>query len=389
MAIGARTISTRLTLVTTVLLVVGLFVAVPAGAQGAARPSSSSSGGPSACGAGTGASGGIAAGGSIRATRAEVTAIEQTIANEELCITDLSEQYDQATYRLQQIDLALSATKVKLAAAQRGVSATRSQLQSAALAAYMYDEPAVELGSMFSGTTNTSSLQNAYVSDVLGNISGDLDALRAAQQRLLATQHLLLSERAKAASDAAAAQRTEVQAAAETRASEATLSKVKGRLAAQVAAAAALKAEQDAAEVAASASARIKQQDALAGRAGSPGGTVARPRSIGNLCRQQGSGRRWRSHGVTASSPDRRWAGRDRPQSSRELPRRPLRMGRFEPFGSRLLGPDDARLASSRGIARPLGRAAVTGEQSGAAQSPRARGPAVLRLRRQDSGSIT
>jgi cell wall-associated NlpC family hydrolase len=193
-----------------------------------------------------------------------VTAIEQTIANEELCITDLSEQYDQATYHLQQIDLALSATKVKLAAAQRGVSGTRSQLQSAALAAYMYDEPAVELGSMFSGTTDTSSLQNAYVSDVLGNISGDLDALRTAQQHLLATQHLLLSERAKAASDAAAAQRTEVQAAAETRASEATLSKVKGRLAAQVAAAAALKAAQDAAEVAASASARIKQQDALA-----------------------------------------------------------------------------------------------------------------------------
>lgn len=261
MVVGARTVSTRLTLVAAVLIAVGLFASTPAGAQG--HGSSGSSADPSVCGAVPGSDVSVAATGSVRSTRIEVAAIEAKIAAEELCITDLSEQYDQATYRLQQIDTALSATKVRLAAAQRGVSTTRSQLQTAALDAYMYDEPAVELGSMFSGTTDTSSLQNAYVSDVLGNISGDLDALRGAQQHLLATQRLLLSEHAKAASDAATARRTEVQAAAETSATEATLSRVKGRLAAQVAAAAALKAEQDAAEVAAAASARIKQQDAL------------------------------------------------------------------------------------------------------------------------------
>ena len=143
------------------------------------------------------------------------------------------------------------------------MAGTRSQLQTAALNAYMFDEPAVELGSMFSGTTDSSSLQNAYISDALGNISGDLAAMRAAEQSLLGTQHQLLSERAQAASEAASAERTEVLAAAETKATEATLSVVKGRLAAQVAVAAAATAKRDAAEVAAAASARIKEQDAL------------------------------------------------------------------------------------------------------------------------------
>ncbi|MGO9344750.1 MAG: hypothetical protein ACLP6E_19870, partial [Acidimicrobiales bacterium] len=255
-----RAAGTRLVLVASIILGVGLLASPAANAQSSGKKSPVVS--SQVCGTSLG-NGGIPATGSIGATRAAVAAIEDTIAAEQLCITDLSEQYDQATYHLQQIDGALAATRVRLAGARRNVSDTRSQLRSAALDAYMYDEPAVELGSMFSGTSDTSSLQNAYVSDVLGNISGDLDAMRAAQQRLVAAEQLLLSERGRAAAEAAAAHRTEVEAAAETSATEATLSQVKGKLAVEVAQAAALKAEQDAAEVAAATSARIKQQEAL------------------------------------------------------------------------------------------------------------------------------
>jgi cell wall-associated NlpC family hydrolase len=242
------------------MLAVGLLASPSANAQSSGRTSAVT--GSQVCG--TSLSDAEIPAGSIGATRAEVAAIEETIAAEQLCITNLSEQYDQATYHLQQIDHALAETRLRLVVAREHASETRSQLQSAALDAYMFDEPAVELGSMFSGTSATASLQNAYMGDVLGNISGDLDAMRAAQKNLLDTERLLLSERGRAVAEAASAYRTELAAAAETSASEATLSKVKGRLAIEVAQAAALKAEHEAAEVAAATSARIKQQEALA-----------------------------------------------------------------------------------------------------------------------------
>ncbi len=257
----ARAAGIRLVILASMLLAAGLLSSPTASAQSSGRTPAVD--GSQACGTTLG-DGGIPATGSIGATRAEVLAIEETIAAEQLCITNLSEQYDQATYHLQQIDHSLTATKVRLAVARKLAGETRSQLQSAALDAYMYDEPAVELGSMFSATSATASLQNAYMGDVLGNISGDLDAMRVAQKNLFDTERLLLSERGRAVAEAASAHRTELEAAAETSASEATLSKVKGRLAVEVAQAAALKAEQEAAEVAAATSVRIKQHEALA-----------------------------------------------------------------------------------------------------------------------------
>ena len=185
---------TRMAVSMSILLGLGLIAATPSSAQ--SKGVSGSPRSSQACDS-SGKTTGLPAPGTLRVTRAEVAAIESRIAAEQLCITNLSEQYDQATYRLQQVDSALAATKVRLAAAERNVAGTRSQLQTAALNAYMFDEPAVELGSMFSGTTDSSSLQNAYISDALGNISGDLAAMRAAELSLLGTQHQLLSERAK------------------------------------------------------------------------------------------------------------------------------------------------------------------------------------------------
>jgi peptidoglycan DL-endopeptidase CwlO len=205
----------------------------------------------------------IVASSSIATVRAEVAAIETRIDSEQVCITSLSEQYDQASYRLQQLDAALVTTQVRLRVAERTAAMTLSQLRSAALNAYMYDEPAQQLASYLSELTPTGSLQAAYTTDALGNVTADLKAMQAAAKHLSETKDLLLSERNQAAAEEAGARQAESYATAVANATEAILSKVKGKLAEQVAAQAALQAERDAAEVATAASQRAKQQDAL------------------------------------------------------------------------------------------------------------------------------
>jgi cell wall-associated NlpC family hydrolase len=250
----------RTALVAIVLLTGLLLTNSPSGAASTLR----SSGISEAC-AGTGSTGALHIGksGSVAATRAEVSAIEARLASEQICITSLSEQYDQASYRLQQADSALASTQVRLRTAEQAADNTLADLRSAALNAYMYDEPAEQLASFFSVMTPTGSLQAAYTTDALGNVTADLKAMKAATKRLSETRNLLLSERDQAAAEATRARLAETDATAVTNATEAILSRVKGKLAEQVAAQATLQAERDAAEVARGVSQRQKQLDAL------------------------------------------------------------------------------------------------------------------------------
>lgn len=254
----------RLVLVTSVVLAGGLLVTSRSGAAAATTPSPSRpQSSPSCTGLARTPIPEISASGSVATTRAEVAAIEARIASEQTCITILSEQYDQASYRLQQVDAALATTQVRLRAAERTATQTLSQLRSAALNAYMFDEPGEQLATFFSQLTPTGSLQAAYTTDALGNVTADLKAMQSAAKRLSTTRDLLLSERNQAAAETARARVAESEATIVTNATETILSRVKGKLSQQVAAQAALQAERDAAAVAEAASRRAKQQDAL------------------------------------------------------------------------------------------------------------------------------
>jgi len=209
------------------------------------------------------ASSGSASGSSIHATKAELAAIESEIAAEQLCVTNLSEQYDTSTYRVQQLTSSIAVNKRRLATSKVDVTLVRHQVQSAVLNSYMYDETAQQLDLLFSGTSVTASLESAYTSDALGNVTNDLHALNVAKQRFEATQNLLVSERTQAASEASAASTAEIAATAETKSTETILKEVKGQLATQVAAEAAAQAAEDAAQVADASSLRLKQADAL------------------------------------------------------------------------------------------------------------------------------
>jgi cell wall-associated NlpC family hydrolase len=204
-----------------------------------------------------------AATGSVKATKAELASIESAIGAEQLCVTDLSEEYDNATYRLGQLDVEIAATRTEIERASQNTHSAMLALRADALNAYMYDEPPGQIENLFEGTTVNSLLQTQYTSDALGNLSSALGSFRSDEHGLEAKQSLLISERAGAQAQAKAAKTAATQATAESAATEQILSRVKGRLAAQVAQAAALQAEKDAAEVAAGANARAKEAAAL------------------------------------------------------------------------------------------------------------------------------
>jgi cell wall-associated NlpC family hydrolase len=204
-----------------------------------------------------------AATGSEKATKAELAAIESAIAAEQLCVTDLSEEYDEATYRLGQLDGDITETRTEIGQASENTHSAMLELRTDALNAYMYDEPPGQIQNLFEGTTVTSLLQSQYTSDALGNISGALTSFRSDEEGLEQTQSLLVAERARAEAQAKTAKTAALEATAESAAAEQILTRVKGRLAAQVAQAAALQAEHDAAEVASAATARAKEAAAL------------------------------------------------------------------------------------------------------------------------------
>jgi peptidoglycan DL-endopeptidase CwlO len=205
-----------------------------------------------------------AATGSVKATKAELATIESAISAEQLCVTDLSEEYDDATYRLGHLDAEIDTTRTEIAEASQNTNSAMLELRSDALNAYMYDEPPGQIQSLFSGTTVNSLLASQYTSDALGTLSSALSSFRSDQHGLEQTESQLVAERARAEEQATSARRAATQATAESAATEQILSRVKGRLAAQIARAAALQAEKDAAEVAEAATARARRAAALA-----------------------------------------------------------------------------------------------------------------------------
>jgi peptidoglycan DL-endopeptidase CwlO len=258
-----RRVLLRATLAAAVLATGGLVVSVRGASARSESGVSDSTVAATGCGESSRAPASDLATGSLKATRAELRSIESAIAAEQLCVTDLSEEYDQATYRLSQIDAAIITTRTKLELARKAASLAVTGLRSDALNAYMYDEPAMQIADFFSAPSETSSIGSAYVANALGSLAGGLSDLRTAQKNLSDTESSLMIERTGAENEANAARSDAAKATDETVAGEKMLSRVKGRLAAQVAQAAAQQAERDAAEVAAAANLRAKQAAAL------------------------------------------------------------------------------------------------------------------------------
>lgn len=207
----------------------------------------------------------ISATASVADTQADVAAIEGRISAEQLCVSDLSEQYDDATSRVSELDQSIAANRQRLIGARSKVTTAKQSLRNAVLNSYMNDLGAQQFVQLFSTPNETSSLQGAYTTDALGNVMSDLDSLKSAESKLEATEQNLLSDLADASSAVAAAHQAESEAISETNETESTLSEVKGQLATQVAAQAQAQAAAEAQQAAAAAT--LAQKQAAAQRA--------------------------------------------------------------------------------------------------------------------------
>ena len=85
-----------------------------------------------------------AAGDSISSAKAEAAAIESQLTSAQNRMSALSQQYDAAAYRLQQINANIDTTKAAIATDQKQVSTDRSRLSKAAIANYVSDGRGVE-----------------------------------------------------------------------------------------------------------------------------------------------------------------------------------------------------------------------------------------------------
>jgi cell wall-associated NlpC family hydrolase len=195
----------------------------------------------------------------IAADQAQAAALESQLATQQQSLSALSEAYDQATYRLTQVQTQLDATDAALATARTKAAEARARLRAAAVNAYMYDAPSSDLTSLFSSTSDTATLHDVYQSAAIGNVSQAAAHLAGAERDLSATEAALRSQQGQANADAATAQRAQQQAQATSSATTALLGQVKGQLGALIAQQAAARAAAEAAAAAAARSAAQRQ----------------------------------------------------------------------------------------------------------------------------------
>jgi cell wall-associated NlpC family hydrolase len=183
----------------------------------------------------------------IATNEAELAQLETTIANEQQHSAALDAEYVAAQAQLDQIQDRLIQTRDELARTRREFAVDRRRLARDAVYAYVYDEPAARIDSLFATTPTNSVAWSQYQDAVVGNITAVLAALDLKEGRLAAVANLEQVQD-QAASNALrqvhALQVANQQAAAVV---QATLAQVRGTLATQVARYAEQQAEAEAA----------------------------------------------------------------------------------------------------------------------------------------------
>jgi cell wall-associated NlpC family hydrolase len=171
----------------------------------------------------------------IAATQAQAAQLAATIASEQQQLTVLQERYDEATSRLAAAEEALARTEAQLVVVEAQVRAARRRLVADAVNAYVSDEPAGALASLFAPPGTASAARSVYEEEAIGNVQADVAALEAARARLGVLAGEQRSEQAAAQAELVAAQTARQAGQAALARAQATLAQVKGQLAELVA----------------------------------------------------------------------------------------------------------------------------------------------------------
>jgi cell wall-associated NlpC family hydrolase len=204
----------------------------------------------------------VSNGSSVAAIQAQVASIEAQIAQQQEQVTTFSEQFDQSNVHLAQVQARLTLIRARLGADQKDYRAARRQLQRDAVNAYVNDEPATALSTMFSSASEESALHDEYRNTAIGNIDAAVAAVQTDEHQLATTENTLHSELQQAGAETTAVRQSEEEAQSAAAAAETTLSSVKGHLAQVIAQQAAEQAAQQAAAAAAAATEAARRRAA-------------------------------------------------------------------------------------------------------------------------------
>ena len=196
-----------------------------------------------------------------------MSGIEATIARQQAAAEALSQRYDGAEQRLQSTQTAITATAAALTKTRSTLAADKARLARDAVNAYVFATPDTRVDALFTSPSGTADARSEYEDTVVGNLTADVAAEKAAQAKLDAQKARQQVEAAQANAAAAQAKSLEAQNADATAGAEATLQQVKGTLAQEVAAAAVQEAQQQAAAAAAAKSAAQQQAERGGGSA--------------------------------------------------------------------------------------------------------------------------
>jgi len=223
---------------------------------------------------------------SLASAKAEATALANQIQAQSQQLAVLSEKYDQSVIRVSQLDQQLLQTRSQISQTRGLVASDQANLREQALDDYTSGGSSSGLEQLFTPGGERSSVISEYQQVASGNVSEAIDRLNRAEDALNAQESQLQATEAQAQAALGAAQAAKVGAQTELADQQATLSKVKGRIATlvaqQQAAAAAAQAAAFRQRVAAqAAAAAAAAASAAAGSSGDAGTNIPPPSAGG------------------------------------------------------------------------------------------------------------
>jgi cell wall-associated NlpC family hydrolase len=172
-----------------------------------------------------------ASGDSISSAKAQAAAIESALTAAQNRMSALSQQYDAAASRLQQINSNIAATKATIGADQKQVSTDRTRLSKAAIANYVSDGSASGANPIFSGNEKTAGAAMEYNQIAQGDINLAMANLHTAENTLNAQEAQLQSQQTQAQQAVETEQAAVNQNAQEVQAQKNALARENGQIA--------------------------------------------------------------------------------------------------------------------------------------------------------------
>ena len=275
---------------------------------------------------------------SITDAKAKAAQIESELANAQSQMSALSQQYDAARVKLDQVDSNIATTKAAIAVNQAQVSKDKTILEKAAIANYVSDGAAATENPIFSNNEKTIGAATEYNQIASGDINQAVANLHTAENKLAAQQAQLTAQQGQAQSAVSAEQAAVTQNQQVVQEQSNALAQENGQIATLVQQQATFEAAQ-AAQASAAKLAAAQAAAAAPSSGGGGGGWRWRiRRELGRRQSPTGRRRRFRGSG-RGGKPDRR----------------ALRLGWRDPRGRlRLLGIDGLVLGPSRRLAPSL-----------------------------------